>query len=220
MAASYSGTVYHYNSSAIFPTSAGTLAFWLYPVGWGADKNYQLINTNTTAPANYVRLQKYQDGTWYCGWYAGGDYRATGAVSITNSTWHHMALTWANGGNSYFYQDTSQVASKTSITTGAVSGFYLGDLPIAAATASAYFAEVAVWSAVLDAGERAALYAGFTPPQIRPASLVAYWPLGGLIGNNATAGVLDRWANRYDLTASGTPTWVDHPRLIYPKGAA
>jgi hypothetical protein len=70
-------------------------------------------------------------------------------------------------------------------------------------------AEVAIWDAALTAAEVAALGAkAFSPLCIRPANLVFYPPhvrnvqdiIGGLT-----------------LTATGTPTVADHPRIIYPS---
>ena len=69
------------------------------------------------------------------------------------------------------------------------------------------------WDAALTDDEVAALAAGHSPLLIRPASLVAYWPLGGLSGDH------DRdIVGGYDLTAYNSPTWADHPPVIYPSG--
>lgn len=213
-----------YNSSSIVPASAGTLSFWLNTQSWSGGGNYHLFNTsegNPGAYTDYLRFQKWTDGKWYAGWHVGGvDYRVRDVTAGLTTGWRHMLLHWTSGGDTKLYQNNSQLGSTTNPTTTTSRTYvYLGNYPDGGSPAYAHMAEVGLWSAVLDAGERAALSAGFTPPQIRPASLVAYWPLGGLMGgNNATAGVLDRWANRYNLTAAGTPTWVDHPRVIYPAG--
>lgn len=74
-------------------------------------------------------------------------------------------------------------------------------------------AEVAVWSAALDAAEIAALAKGFSPFLIRPQPLVAYWPL---YGNDSPEP--DRWKNRFDLTVTGA-TKADHPRIYLPTSA-
>jgi hypothetical protein len=76
-------------------------------------------------------------------------------------------------------------------------------------------ADIAFWSVALTASEVAALYKGYSPQQIRPESLVAHYPCGGLYGRNS----LDRWKSKLDLTDTNSPTYTDHPRIIYPQDA-
>ena len=79
-----------------------------------------------------------------------------------------------------------------------------------------YLSELAVWSEALTADEAAAMASGLlSADQIRPASLAAYWPLGGLRPDNDR----DQWGKAYDLTAVNSPTSVDGPRLWYPDDA-
>lgn len=73
--------------------------------------------------------------------------------------------------------------------------------------------EVGVWNVALDAGEIKALAQGYPPSTIRPASLVAYYPLGGRIGGNND---LDRWKSKLDMTPDNSPTFATHGRMIYP----
>jgi len=75
-------------------------------------------------------------------------------------------------------------------------------------------AEVAMWDVALTDGEAEALAQGVCPLFIRPANLIAYWPLGGIYGENDK----DR-VGGYHMTAYNTPTWDDHPRIIYPGHA-
>lgn len=71
--------------------------------------------------------------------------------------------------------------------------------------------EAAIWSVALDDDEVAALGKGFCPLLIRPASLVAYWPL---YGNDSPEP--DRWKSKFDMTLNNTPIKADHQRVIYP----
>ena len=66
-------------------------------------------------------------------------------------------------------------------------------------------AEVGIWSnAVLTADEFSALSNGFTPPKIRPASLIQYVPF---VRNNVNL-------KEAAWTDTGTPAWSDHPRVF------
>lgn len=73
--------------------------------------------------------------------------------------------------------------------------------------------EAGIWNTSLTDAEVASLAAGMCPLSIRPASLVAYWPL---FGNDATE--FDRWKNRSDLTVTGA-TKGDHGRIYYQPRA-
>lgn len=75
-------------------------------------------------------------------------------------------------------------------------------------------AECAIYSAEWSAGDHIAFGRGLrTPDQISRNSLLGYWPLGGHYGQNDR----DRWKSKLDMTAYNTPTWVDHPRIVYPQ---
>jgi hypothetical protein len=86
---------------------------------------------------------------------------------------------------------------------------------------NATIAEAAIWDLTdlgTDAASRTAAFAAIVAalakgrrPLTYATGLVAYWPLGGLYGQT----VLDRWKSRYDLTASVSPTYTDHCRVIY-----
>jgi hypothetical protein len=71
--------------------------------------------------------------------------------------------------------------------------------------------EPACWNAVLTSGEASALGLGYSPLLVRPASLVAYWPLIG-----RTSPEIDRIGG-YDMTLNAGPTWAAHPRVIMPE---
>jgi hypothetical protein len=71
-------------------------------------------------------------------------------------------------------------------------------------------AEAAVWNVALSAAEIASLSKGFSPLLIRPASLVAYWPL---IGRHDPE--IDP-VGRFDMTLTANPTTAAHPRVILP----
>lgn len=142
---------------------------------------------------------------------AGSDAGATGWYRVSASfPSYGTAPTLYVGGSAI--SGTSSAGSGGSLTLGYtyISAYtFGGSLGYGGGRA----AECAVYNVEWTAEDHIAYGAGFTPPQIRPASLVAYWPLGGHHGSHD----VDHWKNRYDLTAVGSPTWTDHPRVIYPR---
>jgi hypothetical protein len=116
-----------------------------------------------------------------------------------------------------YYNNAATATNTTSFTSmGSANTTLLGAMYSAGTIANHFdgkLADVAFWSVALDASEVAALYKGYSPQQIRPASLVAHYPCGGLYGRNT----LDRWKSKIDLTDTNSPTYTDHPRIIYPQ---
>lgn len=147
---------------------------------------------------------------------------ATSSVGFSANTWQHACLVRAsdtslvvylNGGNSGSTSTSRTWAaiSPTHTQIGIVwySGSRVGPL-------TGYIADAAIWSAALTADEAAAMASGrLSADQVRPDSLVAYYPLGGLRPDNDR----DQWGKSYDLTAVNSPTSVDGPRLWYPDDA-
>src|SRR5262245_12766650 len=68
-------------------------------------------------------------------------------------------------------------------------------------------AEAAIWNVSLTQAEITSLASGVCPLAIRPASLVAYWPLYGRLSPE-----LDLHG-RFELTVNGA-TVIEHPRLL------
>lgn len=76
-------------------------------------------------------------------------------------------------------------------------------------------AEVAVYKGVaLGQADAEAFQDGYSPELIQPGYLWTYWRLGGFGPEDAT----DKMG-RYDLTEANSPTYVDHPPVIYPSPA-
>jgi hypothetical protein len=76
---------------------------------------------------------------------------------------------------------------------------------------SGLIAEAGIWSVALTAAEIASLAKGISPLSIRPASLLAYWPLIG-----QTSPEID-FHGRFEMTVSGAVA-DDHPRVYMPVG--
>lgn len=143
---------------------------------------------------------------------------ATEGAALTGNygtnAWHHVCARFTTTAFRRIILDGASGDTDTTVVGGAtadrVSIGRRGD-----STPSAYVsgavAEAAIWTAALSEMEIAALAKGFSPLQVKPHTLVAYWPLGGFAGSNDN----DRLGD-YDLSALGTPSWTDHPPLIDP----
>lgn len=73
-------------------------------------------------------------------------------------------------------------------------------------------AEVAIWNVALTDTEVLVLASGVSPMLVRPASLVGYWPLIGMVSPETNLK-----SNTAKLTMIGTLTASAHPRIFMPK---
>jgi hypothetical protein len=130
------------------------------------------------------------------------------------NTWHHVCGVFlATADRTVYLDGTNKGADATGVSGAGANTLAVGCC--GDQTPSDYLsgavAEAAIWSAALSQAEANSLARGFLPVQIRPESLVAYWPLGGFFGQ------VDRdLLGQYDMTAHNTPSWTAHPPLIYP----
>lgn len=195
-----------------------TLAAWVYPTR--SDRYEDFLGLSVSAANN-------------TGWFLqlrGPDGARAAAVACVQGTfgiapsdaafqldtWQHIAGVFSADDSRRVYLDgqagqfdsTPLAVSGTDCTTigawerlGERIAFFAG-----------HAAEAAVWNAALGESDIAQLAGGDSPLLVRPANLLAYWPLGGKFGEND----LD-WADGlYPLAAYGSPTWAAHPTIRYP----
>ena len=195
-------------------SSARTCACWLWvssastrqcAIHWG---NWGLVRQTWVFG---VESGKIYVGTW------ADDYAGTN--NIPTSQWTHIAVTYASGSTAIKgYIDG--VLDKTHTLGAALNTQNSNGIAIAAwFTTSAVnplngrVADAAIWDADLTEQEIMGLARGNYPPTVRPQSLRNYYPLGGRYGQNDR----DFWKSKIDLTATNSPTWVEHPRIVYPQ---
>jgi hypothetical protein len=136
---------------------------------------------------------------------------STSGYSI--NTWHHACGVWASATDRRAFIDGgSKGTNATNATPGAITKTHIGrrennlDMHM-----SGRIAEAAIWNIDLADGDVATLAKGYSPLVIRPANLVAYWPLMG-----RTSPEID-WVGKFDMTLNNGPTQAAHPRIIYPS---
>lgn len=139
------------------------------------------------------------------------------------NTWFHAAFVTATSASRAVYLNGANKGTNSAVMTPVgVDSTTVGRLTRAshASYMSGRIAWPAIWNVALSDDEVAALAAGAHPTMIRPGSLAAFWPLGGLDTEETDGGTArDIWGG-YDLTANSDavgPGIADHlGGLIYP----
>lgn len=188
--------------------------------------NRCLIGLFDTATANnYHMIYASTGGYAYYALQAGGGVVQTGLPSnaYTLDVWSHFCAIGATSTSRTFIQDfLGPETSGTDRTPAGIDRFAIG---VRASSAldighDGYLANAAIWDVALTTAEAYSLSRGFSPLQIRPANLVAYWPLIGR--TNPEIDIV----GGYNLTLSGAPGIAPHPpvrmasRLFSVHGAA
>lgn len=136
---------------------------------------------------------------------------ATSTATLTTGVWTHVAAVIESGVSARAYINGSLDGS-TAIGTPysawasgpiwKIAGVGNGSFT---AYLSAVLAEMAAWEAVLSASEIASLARAISPRKIRPQSRRFHAPLIRTLQDE----------NGAVITASGSPTVTDHPRIYY-----
>ena len=143
---------------------------------------------------------------------------ASTTTAFSANTWIHAAAVFESATSRTAYLNGGGGATDaTSVTPGTVDSTSIGRMRWPTGSTNFFsdgnFAECAIWNVALTVAELVGLSRGLTPLQVRPQSLMAYWPLGGRYGQYD----VDRWNGGYDMTAFNSPTWADHMNVIYPQ---
>lgn len=140
---------------------------------------------------------------------------AASSAQWSINTWHHATCVFAGPTSRAVYLDgANKGINSTNRTYPATMDNTTIGCEIRSSNPdifafSGLIAEAGIWIAELSDEEIAALGAGFSPLFIRPASLIAYWPLK----TNADIELI----NAYEMTPYNTPTWGDHCRILLPS---
>lgn len=139
---------------------------------------------------------------------AGTVQNASTSTGFSANVWNHAVGVAASATSRTVYLNGgSSGTNATSRTPSGVNRTYVGVGPGETDFFDGDIAEIAFWDVALNADEVSALSKGISPLLIRPANLVAYWPL---LGRTSPEIDLIGGAN---LTVTGA-TASDHPRKI------
>jgi hypothetical protein len=224
MAFAFTGTTHNIRATtfAAPSTTTGTIAIRILP-GWAHNDSATHVFwyiSPSGGGANAVSFQKFSDNNVYIGWNAtGGDDRivvAADAAMFTNGTLASHIFTWDNAADDqkYYVNGTQKGTRTTTLDTGTITGQYtIGNYPTTPGqvNCNATLSDYAEWTVVLDAGERAAYGAGYSPLTIRPSALQVYMPL---VRNGAVDMV---GATAFTVSNAAAAA---HPRIIFPYAPA
>jgi hypothetical protein len=184
-----------------------TLAGWAKTNGW---TGYQCVLSVSGDTGNYRNI--------FCT--SGGNVRARstpggyseGGVA-PEGTWFHIAGVFATVASRTAYLNGSAASENTDSWDPDRASTIIGARWDLTDGFDGALAELAAWNAALSGAEIASLAAGWCPLWIRPQDLVGYWPEGGLYGRHDNCLV----NNALNMTAYNSPTWTDHPPILYPR---
>jgi len=138
------------------------------------------------------------------------DVSANTTSGFTANVWHHACGVWASATSRVAYLNGgSKGTDTTSCTPTSLDRIGLGNTAQSSPVRllAGLLAEVGIWNAALTDDEVVALAKGFSPECIRPQNLVFYKKLIRKITDGRGPAI----------TAVGSPTVADHPRIIYPR---
>jgi hypothetical protein len=139
-------------------------------------------------------------------------------ATITTNVWHHLAFTYNGGITSGLkvYVDGTDVSTSNSGTMAA--GPFNGTMNIADGTNGGNsfwkgnLADAAFWNIALTPAEVAALAKGARPGTVRPLSLLAWLPIGGIQSPEP-----DLSGNANNGTLTGTAPVFGPPTMPYTR---
>jgi hypothetical protein len=193
-----------------------SIACWFYPTGVTSTLGTLVTVQDSDRPAgNFIGLFWVAPNGIRAYGNSGFPQVTSGAIASTN-TWSHACATYAStafrlyGNGSFIGQNAvdgrlSGLSANTVINSGSESY----------ATGNEYsgrIADVAVWTAVLSDGEAIALAKGVRPYAVRPASLLLYWSIDGLVSPE-----VDLSGHAYNGTLSGTSFANGPPATLWTR---
>lgn len=188
------------------PSDVQTVSRTIFSIGTASGVSRWQIQTNGSTASGTVSAASVNTGAAFT--------QAATTATTSNNAWAHVCGVFTSSTDRRIYLNGGNSVQNT--TNIAVSGVNRTDIGARwSTTIGSYFdgdiAEVAAWDVALTAAEVATLGAGYSPLFVRPASLVAYWPI---IGRNSPS--IDR-VGGFNMTVTNAPATVAHPRVIMPS---
>jgi hypothetical protein len=137
---------------------------------------------------------------------------ASCAANVSTGTWYHAAGVWAaTNSRSAYHNGGSKDTNGGNITPTGINAVAVGGFIDTAPDRymDGLIADAAIWNVALTDAEVAVLASGVSPLAVRPAALVAYWPLWGVHSPEIDL------KGGFALTLNNGPTKGEHPRVRY-----
>lgn len=140
-----------------------------------------------------------------------GSASATSSAATSVDTWTHAAAVYSGqASRAAFLNGANKGTNTTDVLPVGITEVHLAAF-LTTQLLNGRLAEAGIWVAALTDDEVAELAAGMSPLLVRPNSLRFYWR--GLDAD----GDIDWW-NQHNLSVTGSPTYAQHPPIIYPRG--
>ena len=195
-------SAYPYSISLWFQSDDTTVNQALFSLNSGADTEQIILRAQGASVGDPLIFRTTTGGV---------DADASTSTGFSGGVWNHAFALGTNSTSRTVYLNNAGSATSTASSafpTG-LSQANVGSNPTPSLYMDGRLAEIGIWNVALDADELAALAAAVSPMKIRPASLVAYWPL---IGRYSPEIELKGGA---DLTLTNSPGNGDHCRIFY-----
>lgn len=195
-------------ASALVTAYPFSLACWFWSNDVTAAYNLLNVFNNTTTGQAFQLLA--------AGTIAAKPLRFLVAAVACDSTtayvanaWHHACAVGTSATSRAVYLNGG--GKGTSVTSATATGLNVTTIGRRSTSLPGQYlngrlAECAVWNAALTDGEAAALAAGVRPIDVRPLSLVGYWPVWGLSSPEP-----DLTPNNHQMTVNAAPPQANHP---------
>ena len=182
--------------------------------------------TNVTNDQAAFGIYDTDGGQYYVLWFRGatGDVvsASTGlttfadsSASYTNGQWHHVAGVFSSATSRTVYLDGGNSGTNTTSNTQAACERVVFATTNGFGASNGFDGSIAnagIYNVALTAGQIISLASGAPCPAVRPDALVAWYPF------KSESPDVDWWGQHNLTTGTGTPTYSQHPPIIYPSG--
>lgn len=201
----------------------GTVTFWVYSSLPFTAGNYHIfLRSSDISDNSFFDILAYTDGNMYCGFYNGLSFTDgrliinSIAAGMTQNEWHHIAVTWVNGGDTNLWVDgaikgTASYVSGSRWNPAFGDGINLGRYGAEGFTG--YLDDVRIYRRKLRKQEIINLYLSRTRLVITD-DLTAWWKLDDGVddltcGPSGAAKDFSGNGNTFSCGATGStyPTW-------------
>ena len=176
--------------------------FWVGDKDVAAESWTGAIEDDLSSPANKAEITARGGGS---------STDASTTIGVSVNTWHHLCVSEAvgNASRAAFLDGSNKGTSTTALTPVGADRTSIGRSADSTPSdeMSGNIGQVAVWDIVLLDSHVGTLAAGWSPRQVIPDSLIAFWPIGG------TASPEIDIVGRLDLTITGTPAKAEYPPI-------
>lgn len=208
MARTFANTSSQYLIRTAAPITAAplTMACWANATTLG---NRDLMTLSSNSGTAYFEMSQLNSGAirFYCN----TDSCTTSTTVAEAANFHACVVAASSTDRRVFLNGGGKATSTASVTPAGIDRFSIGSFLSFGSYFNGSVWEAAIYNAALADSEVAELAAGFSPALVRPDALVGWWRL---LDSDADAD----WWGQNDLTAVNTPTYSQHPPIIYPNG--